>query len=165
MIDKLKLTEYLKEYGIEQRAQVIDELDKFSELLTERNKVVNLTAIKEPEEIAVKHLLDSLLIFKYADFPEGAAVIDVGCGAGFPSLPMLIARKDLKLTFLDSTGKKLNFIDDVMSELSLSGQTLHARAEEQSRKNVSRETQAPPMHPPPSCQPSYPYADAVRSVR
>ena len=109
-------------------------------MLTERNKVVNLTAIKEPDEIAVKHILDSLLIFKYADFFKNAKVIDVGCGAGFPSLPMLIARKDLKMTFLDSTAKKLKFIEDSLDDLGLSATVLHARAEEESRNNVSRET-------------------------
>ena len=140
MIDKSQLKKYGNDYGIELSDTVIDTLDVLSSLLVERNKQVNLTAIKDPEGIAVKHLLDSLLVFKYADIPAGAKVIDVGCGAGFPSLPMLIAREDLQMTFLDSTGKKLRFIEDTLTELSLQGTVLHARAEEEARKNVSRET-------------------------
>ena len=140
MIDTEQLKQYFREYEIPQSEQTLMALDRFSELLIERNKVVNLTAIKEPGEIAVKHLLDSLVIFRHIDFPFGSAVIDVGCGAGFPSLPMLIARNDLKMTFLDSTGKKLHFIEDTLNALSLRGTVLHARAEEQARKNVSRET-------------------------
>lgn len=140
MIDKNLLKKYLTEYNIEQSDEIIDNLDLFSDLLMEWNEKINLTAIKDPEGIAVKHLLDSLLIFAYEDFPDKAKIIDVGCGAGFPSLPMLISRNDLKMTFLDGTGKKLKFIDAVLNELNLNGATLHGRAEEESRKNVSRET-------------------------
>ena len=140
MIDKNQLKAYLSAYELSFDEIVIERLDEFVSLLLERGKSVNLTAIKEPEAVAVKHLLDSLLIFKYADFPPRAKVIDVGCGAGFPSMPMLIARNDLKMTFLDSTAKKLQFIEDTLNTLHLTGTTLHVRAEEEARKNVSRET-------------------------
>lgn len=140
MIDKKQLSEYLTQAGIPQNETVIEKLDRFAAMLVERNKLVNLTAITDPEGVAVKHLLDSLLAFKYADFAQGAKVIDVGCGAGFPSMPMLIARNDLQMTFLDSTGKKLTFIEDCLKELDLEATVLHVRAEEQAKKNVSRET-------------------------
>lgn len=140
MIDTSRLKEYLKDYGIAQSDAVIDKLDSFADLLVQANKKINLTAITEPEDMSVKHLLDSLMIFKYVCFPQGAKVIDVGCGAGFPSMPMLIARNDLQMTFLDSTGKKLKFIEDCLKRLDLSAETLHARAEEQARREVSRET-------------------------
>lgn len=140
MINTSSLKNYFEEYGLSISDKAVEQLDRFAFLLSERNKVVNLTAIKEPEDIAVKHLLDSLLIFKYAFFPENSKVIDVGCGAGFPSLPMLIARNDLKMTFLDSTAKKLKFIEDSLEDLGLHATLLHSRAEEESRKNVSRET-------------------------
>ena len=140
MIDKKQLSEYLVQAGIPQSETVIEKSDRFAAMLVERNKVVNLTAITDPEGVAVKHLLDSLLVFRYVDFAQGAKVIDVGCGAGFPSMPMLIARNDLQMTFLDSTGKKLAFIEDCLTELNLEAAVLHARAEEQAKKNVSRET-------------------------
>ncbi|MBQ6381491.1 MAG: 16S rRNA (guanine(527)-N(7))-methyltransferase RsmG [Clostridia bacterium] len=140
MIDILSLKEFCESYEVPQSDSTLEMLDEFSALLLERNRQVNLTAIKEPEAVSIKHLLDSLMIFRYVDFPAGATVIDVGCGAGFPSLPMLIARPDLKMTFLDSTGKKLQFIADTLETLQLSGTVLHARAEEEARKSVSRET-------------------------
>ena len=140
MLNTNLLKNYFDEYSLEISDKAVEQLDRFAVLLSERNEVVNLTAIKEPEEISVKHLLDSLLIFKYVDFPENAKVIDVGCGAGFPSFPMLIARNDLKMTFLDSTAKKLKFIEDTLEQLELEASVVHARAEEEARKNVSRET-------------------------
>ena len=140
MIDKNKLRKYLDEYSLAVSDESIEMLDTFSEMLVEKNKYVNLTAIKDAEGILIKHLLDSLLIFKYANISEGASVIDVGCGAGFPSLPMLIARQDLNITFLDSTAKKLDFISSVLECLNLNADVRHGRAEEVSKENVSRET-------------------------
>ena len=140
MIDQNKLKQYLAEWDLAYSDEVLQNLDRFTELLLERNQSVNLTAIKEPDAFLVKHILDSLLIFKYVSFPESAKVIDVGCGAGFPSMPMLIARNDLKMHFLDSTQKKLCFIEDALAVLQLSGTVIHTRAEEYGKKNVSRET-------------------------
>ena len=140
MIDQALLKTYLADEGLTYSDEVILKLDRFAELLLERNQSVNLTAIQEPDAVLVKHLLDSLFIFKYVSFPEGAKVIDVGCGAGFPSMPMLIARNDLKMHFLDSTQKKLCFIEDTLATLQLNGTVIHTRAEEYAKKNVSRET-------------------------
>ena len=140
MINKSELKKYIGEYSLPVSDESIDALDTFSEMLIEKNKSVNLTAIKDADGVLIKHLLDSLLIFKYADFAENASAIDVGCGAGFPSLPMLIARNDLNVTFLDSTAKKLGFISEVLKALNLKGEVCHGRAEELSKENVSRET-------------------------
>lgn len=104
------------------------------------NKNVNLTAITDSDEIVTKHFADSLSVLPYADFEENASLIDVGCGAGFPSLPLLIARPDLNVTFLDSIGKKLNFIDDTLKGLELNGTIIHDRAEVIGKNSEYRET-------------------------
>ncbi len=113
-------------------------LDKYAELLTEYNKVMNLTGITDPEGISEKHFLDSLLVFKYADIPENASVIDVGTGAGFPGVPMKLYRPDLNVTLLDSLNKRINFLEAVSRE-TLPMNSIHARAEEGGRKKELRE--------------------------
>ncbi len=129
---------YLKKYGVKLNTETFDKLNRLVEILLQWNEKINLTAITEPEAVAQKHLFDSLSVLKYIDFPQGASIIDVGCGAGFPSLPMLIARNDLNITFLDSTRKKLVFIEAALEELGLNGTILHLRAEE-ATKNEYRE--------------------------
>lgn len=104
--------------------------EQFEILLLEKNKVMNLTAITQPDEVVIKHFWDSLTVLGAVDIPQGASVIDVGTGGGFPGIPLLIARPDIKLTMLDSTRKKLDFIDFALQELSLTAATVHARAEE-----------------------------------
>jgi len=105
--------------------------EKFALLFEELiafNNITNLTAITECEEVALRHFADSLTA---ADkIPEGATVIDVGCGGGFPTLPLAIARPDLAITALDSTAKKLVFVENMAKKLSLNVKTLAARAEE-----------------------------------
>lgn len=96
----------------------IDNFFTMSRLLTEFNLHTNLTAITDIEGITRKHIADSLLGAQF--FPNGAKVIDIGTGGGFPSLPLAIAREDLKILAVDSTAKKLKFVDLVASELSLS---------------------------------------------
>lgn len=95
-----------------------------------KNKVLNLTAITDPEGIAVKHFADSLTALRMIDLQPGTKVIDVGTGGGFPGIPLLIARPEIKLTMLDSTGKKLAFVSQSVEELGLSANIVHARAEE-----------------------------------
>ncbi len=100
-----------------------------TELLIETNKITNLTAITDPEDIILKHYIDSATVAKH--IPSGATVIDVGCGAGFPSLPLAIMRNDTSITSLDSTGKKIAFVEKVSSELGLVNlKAVCARAEE-----------------------------------
>lgn len=107
-----------------------DRLTKYAEMLCEWNEKINLTAITEPKEIAVKHFLDCIMMFKYADIPLGASVIDVGTGAGFPGVVMKIVRPDIKLTLLDSLAKRINFLDELCKALEIEVTTVHSRAED-----------------------------------
>ena len=115
--------------GIAVSDKQLELLDSFGALLTEKNKSVNLTSITDPDGIAVKHFADSISLLK-ADIPQGAKVLDLGCGAGFPGIPLLIMRPDIKLTLLDSTGKKLDFVSEALDALGLEAEVLHGRAEE-----------------------------------
>lgn len=115
------ISQYAEGERGEKFALLFDELIAF-------NNVTNLTAITECEEVALRHFADSLTA---ADkIPMGASVIDVGCGGGFPTLPLAIARPDLAITALDSTAKKLVFVENMAKKLSLNVKTLAARAEE-----------------------------------
>ena len=105
MINKDKLKEYSEKYGVSLDDMALDRFDYLCQRLLRWNEHVNLTAITDPNEIVIKHFVDSLTLIPYANLPEGASVIDVGCGAGFPGLPIIIKRPDLNITFLDSVGK------------------------------------------------------------
>lgn len=102
----------------------------YAAALAEKNAVMNLTAITDPAEVAEKHFLDSCLPLKMVDIPEGASLVDVGAGAGFPSLPMAILRPDIKPTLIDSLNKRVLFLQEVSSALSISAECIHLRAEE-----------------------------------
>lgn len=103
--------------------------NRYAEMLRERNEKINLTAITEPEEVKVKHFLDSCSAAEL--LPGGASVLDIGSGAGFPGLPLKIVRPDLTVTLLDSVNKKVAFVSDVVAELKLSRVTaVHARIED-----------------------------------
>ena len=129
MIDKDLLKESALDFGVSLDDMALDRFELLEQRLVRWNNHINLTAITEPDEIVIKHFVDSLSIFSAGDLPRGASVIDVGCGAGFPGLPLLIARPDLDLTFLDSVGKKLSFIKEVMRYNGLMGDVVHDRAE------------------------------------
>lgn len=107
----------------------VEKLYRLSHLLIETNKVVNLTAITDIKGIILKHFLDCATICVH--IPQNATVIDIGCGAGFPTLPLAILREDLRITALDSTGKKISFVKAACKELYLTNVTpICARAEE-----------------------------------
>ena len=109
-------------------------LQRYAELLVEWNEKINLTAITEPEEIAVKHFLDCLMFFKYVNVPVGASVIDIGTGAGFPGVVLKIARPDIKLTLLDSLQKRIVFLRTLCDDLGVEDvETVHSRAEDGAR--------------------------------
>lgn len=95
-----------------------------------KNEVMNLTAVKEDDEAAERHFLDSLELMKLADF-SGASVIDVGTGAGFPGVPLKIAEPSINLCLLDSLGKRVEFLRETCTALGIKAEALHARAEEQ----------------------------------
>ena len=117
----------------------LDRFDTYAAELVVWNEKINLTAITEPDEIVRKHFLDSLAVLDYVKLPEGASLIDVGTGAGFPGLALLIARPDLKTTLLDSTEKKLKVLSDILDKLNLSADLVHMRAEEAGRDERYRE--------------------------
>lgn len=129
-INKERLNEMCKSFDLDLSETALERLSKYAELLKEWNEKINLTAITEDEEIEVKHFLDSLLLLKAVDIPHSASLIDVGTGAGFPSVPCLCQRDDLNLTLLDSLLKRLNFLDVLCSELGVSAKTEHYRAED-----------------------------------
>ncbi len=139
-MNKEFLINQLNELGVTIDDVVAERFAFLEENLLSWNKNVNLTAITDSDEIVTKHFADSLSVLPYADFEENASLIDVGCGAGFPSLPLLIARPDLNVTFLDSIGKKLNFIDDTINKLELNGTIIHDRAEMIGKNSEYRET-------------------------
>ena len=120
--------------GLEALALPLEEtrcrtLCAFGEAVVEQNKVMNLTAITEPEAVAKLHLLDSVSVLKTADL-AGKSLIDVGCGAGFPGVPLKIACPELKLTLLDSLGKRVNWLSTILPTLGVDAECVTARAEE-----------------------------------
>ena len=129
MINISYLKTEAEKLGVELDGAALERFELLAQMLVDWNARVNLTAITEPDEIVVKHFLDSLSPLAHINLPNGAKVIDVGCGAGFPGLPILIARPDIRITFLDSIEKKLKFIDAFLNEAGLFGETLHDRAE------------------------------------
>ena len=122
--------------GIALDSTALDRLEKYAEMLVEKNKVMNLTAITEPKDIALKHFYDSLIPLSQVEIPQGASVIDVGTGAGFPGMVLKIARPDIKLTLLDSLNKRLVFLQEVLDELGLEAEIVHGRAEETAKGNM-----------------------------
>ena len=131
------LNHTLAELDIEIDQYTVDILCRYNERLIESNKVMNLTALTEPRDVALKHFADSLMLLRYCDIPQGASVIDVGTGAGFPGLVLKIARPDIKLTLLDSLQKRLIFLDDLCDEMELDGvTTVHSRAEDGARTEL-----------------------------
>lgn len=118
--------------------QLAEQFERFRKLLIEYNSRFNLTSLTEEKEILYKHFLDSVSGEQF--FPEGAAVADVGAGAGFPSLPLKIARPDLKFSLFESTGKKCEFLKKAAAELALSNVTVqNMRAEDAGRDPAFRE--------------------------
>lgn len=108
-------------------------------LLIEWNKKMNLTAIVEENEVAIKHFYDSITLLLHTDVKEKAKVIDVGTGAGFPAIPLKIVRPDIKLTLLDSLNKRLVFLNEVCTSLEIDADIIHMRAEEGGRNPKLRE--------------------------
>lgn len=137
------MQEYLRELCNSMKISLTDSqlnlLVRYKELLVEWNEKINLTAITEDREVALKHFADCLSVLCIRDI-KGKSVIDVGTGAGFPGLVLKIAVPDIKLTLLDSLNKRVRFLETVCSELGLEGvECIHARAEEGGKNPILRE--------------------------
>lgn len=117
-----------------------EKLSLFLDRLFEKNKVMNLTAIKDEKEGVEKHLLDSVFVLNALDIKQNSLLADVGSGAGLPGVPLAVVRPDLKITFIDSLEKRLSFIDSVMRELGLKNyRCVHLRAEQAGQDKCYRE--------------------------
>lgn len=133
------MTELLKNGFSAMKLSVSDaqiaQLEDFTARMLETNKVMNLTRITDPKEIAEKHLLDCASLLQAADFSK-KSVVDVGCGAGFPGMPLHILCPSCELTLLDSLGKRIRFLQGCIDEMQLSDiEAVHARAEEFAAKH------------------------------
>ena len=136
---ELCCAEFLK-YGIDDiDMEKYAKMNIYAEFLVEYNEKVNLTAITEPRDILVKHFIDSVAPLKFLTVPEGASIIDVGTGAGFPSVPIKIFRPDLKLTLLDSLDKRITFLKLLCDKLEIEADFVHGRAEDVSKTPEYRE--------------------------
>ena len=128
-----------RQLGIDLGPRQLQQFSTYARLLLEWNDRFNLTRITEPRQIVVKHFLDSLCCLTAAEFPPDAEVVDVGSGAGFPGVPIGIARPDLNIALLDSTRKRLAFLEVLVEELDLAGVSLlEGRAEEAGRDPARR---------------------------
>ena len=129
-----------KTMGIKINPAQAKQFQRYLELRLEWNEKMNLTAITGPEEVAEKHFLDSLTLLTCCKIKEGAKVIDVGTGAGFPGIPLKILRPDLQLTLLDGLNKRLIFLGEVCAALGIEAERIHKRAEEAGLDKKMRES-------------------------
>ena len=132
MVNEMKLTleQGLPELGLELPEEIRQRLCDFGAAMVKQNEVMNLTAITDPAPVAKLHLLDSLTVLCCADL-KGKQIIDVGCGAGFPGVPLAIACPEAKITLLDSLAKRMNWLEAILPQLGVANaECLTARAEE-----------------------------------
>ncbi len=127
-------------FGIELTDEMLEKFGVYTDMLLNYNSFMNLTAITDPYEIKIKHYLDSLTLLCENKIKDGSKVIDIGAGAGFPSMPNAIACENAHFTMLDSLGKRVNFLNDVAEKLNLKNATaIHSRAEDGGRNPDMRE--------------------------
>ncbi len=119
-----------KQVGVKITPAQAEQFQSYLRLLLEWNEKINLTAITDPAEVAEKHFVDSLTLLSHCRIKQGAKVIDVGTGAGFPGIPLKILRPDIQLTLLDSLNKRLKFLETVCFALAVQAELVHKRAEE-----------------------------------
>jgi len=142
MIDKVSLKEKAAAIDVELDDTALTRFDEYASFLVEYNEKVNLTAITEPEDIVIKHFTDSMSLLPVIKPEKNAKIADVGAGAGFPSVPVLIARPDLKITMIDSSNKRVTFLNLLIEKLGLTqsgSEAVHMRAEEAGNSPKYRE--------------------------
>ena len=133
-----KLISIGKQISVDINEEQTNKFYNYMELLLEWNEKMNLTAITEPDEVILKHFIDSITVEKYIN--KEAKIIDVGTGAGFPGIPLSIIRNDLNITLMDSLNKRIKFLDEVVEKNNLINvDTVHSRAEELARNSDYRE--------------------------
>ena len=135
---KNKMIELARMINDELTEDQVENFFKYMNLLLEWNEKINLTAITEVNDVILKHFIDSMTVLKYIE--KDKSIIDVGTGAGFPGIPIAIMREDVKITLLDSLNKRINFLNEVCSELKINNiETIHGRAEEAGQNKQYRE--------------------------
>lgn len=128
-----EFTKLFADAGVATNSREYELFAKYAAFLAEKNAVMNLTAITQPQEVAEKHFLDSVLPLKFFRIPDGARVADVGSGAGFPGVPWAIVRPDIRLCALDSLNKRVNFLRELCQILEIKAECIHTRAEDAGR--------------------------------
>lgn len=139
MIEKAKFDGLMAEIGIAEGGADYELFAYYCTLLQDWNQKMNLTAIVDDDGIAIKHFADSLLPLTLFGLPQGCCLIDVGTGAGFPSVPIKLLRGDISITLLDSLEKRLGFLRHLCGELAVDAVTVHARAEDAGKNPLYRE--------------------------
>lgn len=138
--DTIQFERDLEAFGVSLTEKQLEQFLRYYELLVEKNRVMNLTAITEYEDVLKKHFVDSVSLIKAFDLSGSLSVIDVGTGAGFPGLALKLAFPDLKVTLLDSLNKRIQFLNEVVDELGIDGvDTIHGRAEDFAKPGKLRE--------------------------
>lgn len=138
--DTTQFNKDLTDFNIRLTEKQVEQFLVYYEMLTEWNKVVNLTAITEYEDVMKKHFIDSVSLVKACDLTGNLSVIDIGTGAGFPGLALKIAFPELKIVLLDSLNKRIRFLTEVMKELGLQDiEAVHGRAEDYAKQEKYRE--------------------------
>lgn len=139
VLEKSEFISLFKKGSMTVTNEQYEKFSTYSDMLVEYNSHCNLTAITDPEGITLKHFYDSIYPFINISIKDGASIIDVGTGAGFPSVPLKILRNDLKITLLDSLNKRINFLSGLSDALCLNADCIHGRAEELGAKEQYRE--------------------------